>query len=127
MSGVGIVIVYRDALFWRGLASLLHADGAVQVLDVLVGDAAAAGRVRALGPAVVVLEGDKPEGDDGTLLERLLDAVPCVVQVGLGDDTVAVHQRTQVRHSRRFVSLITRLARQARRGRERRATDREGV
>jgi DNA-binding NarL/FixJ family response regulator len=127
MSGVGIVIVYHDALFGKGLASLLRADGAVQVLDVLAGDAAAAGRVRALEPAVVVLEGDRPEGDDGALLELLLEAAPCVVQVGLGDDTVAVHQRTQVRHTRRFVSLIARLARQARLGRERRATDREGV
>lgn len=122
-----VVIVYQDALFAEGLASLLRADGSVQVLAMMAGEAAASDQVQALGPMVVILEGDRPTREDEALLGSLLSATLYVVKVGLHDDTVAVYQRTRVRHSRRFVSLITRLARQARLGRERRATDREGV
>lgn len=113
MSEAGVVIVYRDALFGQGLASLLREDGAVPVLDVLAGETAAAERVRALEPALVILEGDRLEGNDRSLLEHLLEAAPCVVEVGLDREVVAIHRRTHVGHSSRFVNLVTRLARRS--------------
>lgn len=113
MGEAGVVIIYRDALFAEGLASLLRADGTVEVIGVLAGEAAAFDQIRTLGPAVVILEGDPPEGEGQAFLERLLDTTPCVVEVGLNHEAVAVHQRAQIRHSRRFVNLVARLARRA--------------
>lgn len=110
MSTAGVIIVYRDALFAEGLASLLRADGTVEVIGILAGEAVAFDQIRRLGPAVVILEGDPPEGEGQAFLERLLDTTPCVVEVGLNHEAVAVHQRAQIRHSRRFVNLVARLA-----------------
>lgn len=111
MSTAGVVIVYRDALFAEGLASLLRSNGAVEILAVLADNEAAANRVRALGPRVVILEGDPAESERPTCLGRLLEAAPCVIEVSLNGETAAVHRREHIGNCTRFVNLVTHLAR----------------
>ncbi len=113
MSRVGVTIVYRDALFAEGLASLLRANGAVEVFGVVAEGVPALDHVRTMRPSVVILEGDPSKGEDQAFLRRLLETTPCVVEVGLNCEVAAVHQRAQVHHSRRFVDLVARLARRA--------------
>lgn len=110
MRRAGVVIVYRDALFAQGLASLLRTKGAVEVLGTIATRDAASGRIRTLRPAVVLLEGDASEGERRALLARLLRAAPWVVEVGLHRETVAVHRRAGSRESRRFLDLVAHLA-----------------
>jgi DNA-binding NarL/FixJ family response regulator len=96
MSRVGVTIVYRDALFAEGLASLLRANGAVEVFGVVAEGVPALDHVRTMRPSVVIREGDPSEGEDPAFLRRLLETTPCVVEVGLNCEVAAVHQCAQV-------------------------------
>lgn len=107
----GVVIVYRDALFARGLASLLRAEGTWNVSSLRASEPAAMERIRALGPTVVILEGQEEEAQE--FLAPVLAATPWVIRVGLDGDAVEVYRHARLTRSDPLVRLVTRLARRA--------------
>ena len=104
-----VVIIYRNALFARGIASLLRVEGTRDVLGLSAGEPSAAQRVLALEPAVVILEGQHE--DTQCLLVPLLDEIPWVIRVGLDGTPVEIYRHAHLVPDRALVRLVTRLAR----------------
>lgn len=104
-----VVIVYRDALFARGLASILRAEGTRNVSSLHANEPAAIERIRALGPTVVILEGQEEEAR--VLLAPVLAATSWVIRVGLDGDAVEVYRHARITRSDPLIRLVTRLAR----------------
>lgn len=106
-----VVIIYRNALFAQGIASLLRAEGVPDVLRVSASEPTAAQRVRALEPSVIIIEGRHE--DTGLLLAPLLDMTPWVIRVDLEGAPVDVYRRAHLVPDSALVRLVTRLARRA--------------
>lgn len=104
-----ILILYRDALFAHGIASLLRAARSVRVVGVSAEEEETTSLVRALRPAVVILEG--PPEETRFLLPPLLDATAWVIRVGVDGKAAEIYRHTRLADSYPLVGLITRLAR----------------
>ncbi|MBI4280444.1 MAG: hypothetical protein HY660_18480 [Armatimonadetes bacterium] len=107
-KSAGVAIIYHDALFAQGIASLLRAAGASNVVGVPAADASAEERIRTLRPSVVIVEGE--DQDARAHLASLLETAPWVVKVGLDQDTVEIYRRARLENSCALARLVTRLA-----------------